>query len=87
MRVARSTHTEPYKILLGVLIDARQRAGVTQTELARRINRPQPYMSMVERGERRIDVIQFYAIVKALGADPEEVFRDLIAKLPEDVEV
>jgi transcriptional regulator with XRE-family HTH domain len=87
VRVARSTHTEPYKILLGVLIDARQRAGVTQTELARRINRPQPYMSMVERGERRIDVIQFYAIVKALGADPEEVFRDLIAKLPEDVEV
>lgn len=87
MRVARSTHTEPYKILLGVLIEARQRAGVTQTELARRINRPQPYMSMVERGERRIDVIQFYAIMKALGADPEEVFRELIAKLPEDVEV
>ena len=85
--MARSTHTEPYKILLGVLIEARQRAGVTQTELARRINRPQPYMSMVERGERRIDVIQFYAIMKALGADPEEVFRELIAKLPEDVEV
>ena len=87
MRVARSTHTEPYKILLGVLIDARKRAGVTQTELARRLKRPQPYMSMVERGERRVDVIQFYAIMKALGADPEEVFRELIAKLPDEVEV
>lgn len=87
MRVARSTHTEPYKKLLGVLIEARQRAGVTQTELARRLNRPQPYMSMVERGERRVDVIQFYAIIKALGADPEEVFRELIAKLPENVDV
>lgn len=87
MRVARSTHTEPYKILLGVLIEARQRAGVTQTELARRLKRPQPYMSMVERGERRIDVIQFYAIMKALGADPEEVFRELIAKLPDEVDV
>lgn len=87
MRVARSTHTEPYKILLGVLIDARKRAGVTQTELARRLKRPQPYMSMVERGERRIDVIQFYAIMKALGADPEEVFRELIAKLPDEVDV
>jgi len=87
VRVARSTHTEPYKILLGVLIDARKRAGVTQTELARRLKRPQPYMSMVERGERRIDVIQFYAIMKALGADPEEVFRELIAKLPDEVDV
>jgi transcriptional regulator with XRE-family HTH domain len=87
VRVARSTHTEPYKILLGVLIDARKRAGVTQTELARRLKRPQPYMSMVERGERRVDVIQFYAIMKALGADPEEVFRELIAKLPDEVEV
>ncbi|HYI38984.1 MAG TPA: helix-turn-helix transcriptional regulator [Allosphingosinicella sp.] len=85
--MARSTHTEPYKILLGVLIDARKRAGVTQTELARRLKRPQPYMSMVERGERRIDVIQFYAIMKALGADPEEVFRELIAKLPDEVDV
>lgn len=87
MRVARSTHTEPYKILLEVLIDARKRAGVTQTELARRLKRPQPYMSMVERGERRVDVIQFYAIMKALGADPEEVFRELIAKLPDEVDV
>ena len=87
MRVARSTHTEPYKILLEVLIDARKRAGVTQTELARRLKRPQPYMSMVERGERRVDVIQFYAIMKALGANPEEVFRELIAKLPDEVDV
>ncbi|HEX9963834.1 MAG TPA: helix-turn-helix transcriptional regulator [Allosphingosinicella sp.] len=85
--MARSTHTEPYKILLEVLIDARKRAGVTQTELARRLKRPQPYMSMVERGERRVDVIQFYAIMKALGADPEEVFRELIAKLPDEVDV
>lgn len=85
--MARSTHSEPYKILLEVLVETRQRAGVTQTELARRIKRPQPYMSMVERGERRIDVIQFYAIMKALGADPEEVFSDLIGKLPDKVDV
>lgn len=85
--MARSTHTEPYKILLEVLIEARQRADITQTELARRLNRPQPYVSMVERGERRVDVIQFYAIMKALGADPEAVFRELVAKLPDEVDV
>lgn len=42
---------------------------------------------MVERGERRVDVIQFYAIMKALDADPQEVFRELIGKLPDKVDV
>jgi transcriptional regulator with XRE-family HTH domain len=65
-----------------MLIEARTRAGLTQVELAARLGRPQPFISFVERGERRVDVIEFYAIMKALGADPEDAFRDLIAKLP-----
>jgi transcriptional regulator with XRE-family HTH domain len=70
-----------------MLIEARSNADLTQAELAKRIGRPQPFISLVERGERRIDVIQFYAIMKALGLDPEQAFRDLIAKLPEIHEV
>ncbi|MEA2885156.1 MAG: hypothetical protein QOH32_4412 [Bradyrhizobium sp.] len=85
--MARTFHTGPYKILLGMLIEARSNADLTQAELAKRIGRPQPFISLVERGERRIDVIQFYAIMKALGLDPEQAFRDLIAKLPEIHEV
>jgi len=85
--VARSTHSEPYKLLLEMLIEARMRAGVTQVELAARLGRPQPFISFVERGERRIDVIEFYAIMKALGADPERAFHELIAKLPDRLEI
>jgi transcriptional regulator with XRE-family HTH domain len=66
-----------------MLIEARNNADVTQAELARRIGRPQPFISLVERGERRIDVIQFYAIMKALGLDPEKAFHDLVARLPD----
>jgi transcriptional regulator with XRE-family HTH domain len=65
-----------------MLIEARTQAGVTQVELAARLGRPQPFISMVERGERRVDVIEFYAIMRALSADPESTFRELIAKLP-----
>lgn len=86
-RVARSTHSEPYKLLLGMLIEARTRAGVTQVELATRLGRPQPFISFVERGERRVDVIEFYAIMKALDADPEHKFRELIAKLPSHLQI
>ena len=85
--MARSVHSEPYKLLLEMLIDARTRAGVTQVELAARLGRPQPFISFVERGERRIDVIEFYAIMKALGADPEKAFRELIAQLPGRLEI
>jgi transcriptional regulator with XRE-family HTH domain len=85
--VTKSTHTEPYQLLLTMLVEARNRADVTQAELARRIGRPQPFISLVERGERRIDVIQFYAIMKALRLDPEQAFRELIAKLPPALEV
>ena len=70
-----------------MLIAARNRADLTLAELASRLGRPQPFISLVERGERRIDVIQFYAIMKALGIDPEQAFRDLIARLPEIPEI
>ena len=85
--MARSTHSEPYKLLLEMLIEARTRAGVTQVELAARLGRPQPFISFVERGERRVDVIEFYAIMKALGADPERAFHELIANLPDRLEI
>ncbi len=85
--MARSTHSEPYKLLLEMLIEARTRAGVTQVELAGRLGRPQPFISFVERGERRVDVIEFYAIMKALDADPEEAFRELISKLPNRLQI
>ena len=70
-----------------MLIEARTRAGVTQVELAARLGRPQPFISFVERGERRVDVIEFYAIMKALGMDPERAFHELIAKLPDRLEI
>jgi transcriptional regulator with XRE-family HTH domain len=70
-----------------MLIEARTRAGVTQVELAGRLGRPQPFISFVERGERRVDVIEFYAIMKALDADPEEAFRELISKLPNRLQI
>jgi len=80
--VSKSVFTPAYAILLETLIEARGRAGLTQAELARRLGRPQPFISYIERGERRIDVIEFYAIMKALGADPQNAFRSLVERLP-----
>lgn len=83
----KSVFTDAYRELLALLIETRKSAGVTQVELAQRLGRPQPFVSYLERGERRIDVIEFCAIAKALGAEPNMLFASLLRKLPEKIEI
>jgi len=83
----KSVFTGAYAILLDTLVSLRKESDVTQVELARRLGKPQPFVSYIERGERRIDVIEFYAIVKALGADPDAVFAGIVRKLPARVQI
>jgi hypothetical protein len=67
---AESVFTDEYAGLLLVLVATRRDAGVSQVELARRLGKPQPFISYIERGVRRVDLIEFYAITRAPGADP-----------------
>lgn len=62
-----SRTSEPLRDLL---IRAREAKGITQTKLAGKLGRPQSFVSNYENGQRRIDVIEFIQIAKALGLDP-----------------
>jgi transcriptional regulator with XRE-family HTH domain len=53
-----------------LLIEAREAANVTQTELANRLGHTQSFVSNYERGQRRLDVPEFILICRALGLDP-----------------
>lgn len=44
--------------MLGRLRAARLGAGLTQHEVAKRLGKPQSFVSKVEAGERRIDAIE-----------------------------
>jgi transcriptional regulator with XRE-family HTH domain len=85
--MAKSVFTDAYASLLEVLVATRKGAGVSQVELARRLGKPQNFVSYFERGERRVDVIEFYAITTALDVDPEHVFSQLVHQLPKRVEI
>lgn len=54
------------------LREMRLRAGLTQAALGRRLNHTQQWVYKYEAGERRLDVIEFIEIARAIGFDPGE---------------
>ena len=64
-----------YERCLGQLTGARQRAGITQTDLAARLGRPQSFVAKYEERERRLDVAEYLMIARELGADPYQLLR------------
>lgn len=59
-----------YELLRIMLIEAREEAGLTQVELGDKLKRPQSFVSKIERGLRRVDLLEFMEIAKAIGFDP-----------------
>ena len=68
-----------YKVVGSSLAGVRRSAGVTQKELARRLRKPQSFVSDYERGQRRVDLIEFLLIVAALKVDPHKVFAEIVS--------
>lgn len=53
--------------LLGLLKAVRTDAGLTQSQLARKLGQPQSYVSKYESGERRLDVLELRQVCLACG--------------------
>ena len=85
--LSKSLFSPAHTILRESLIEARQQAGLTQTELAGRLKKPQPFISAIERGIRRVDIVEFCAIMKALGKKPAEAFVAIERQFPERIEI
>ena len=60
---------------------------MTQADLATKLGKPQPVISNMERGIRRVDLIEFCAIARALGRRPGELFAEVESRLPERLDV
>jgi transcriptional regulator with XRE-family HTH domain len=73
----KSVFTPEYAHFAARIVELRKEAGLTQVELARRLGRPQSYVSKYERGERRLDVVEFLAVARALGTDAAVLVAEL----------
>lgn len=67
-----------HRAMIGLLVAARERAGLTQRQLATRLRRPHSFVGRMEAGERRVDVVEFIEIARVLGANPKELFEQLL---------
>jgi transcriptional regulator with XRE-family HTH domain len=60
------------------LAAAREAAGVTQRELARRLKRAHSFVGKIESGERQLNVLEFCDYVDVLDDDPAELLRRVL---------
>jgi transcriptional regulator with XRE-family HTH domain len=76
--MAASVHHPHYQLLLTLLKEARQQKKVTQIELAERVQNTQTFVSKMERGSRRLDMLELVEVLEALNVSPEAWFREFL---------
>jgi len=78
--MSKQLRSSRHRRVMAVLVEVRQRAGVTQRELARRLGRAHSYVGRIEGGDRRLDLPEFMQWCEVLGADPVEVLRRMVKR-------
>lgn len=73
----KSTNSEEYRALIAGMRAAREAAKVSQQELARRLGKPQSYISKAEMGERRLDVVEYLQFMRAIEGEPFVLLRQI----------
>ncbi|WP_431274334.1 helix-turn-helix domain-containing protein [Variovorax ureilyticus] len=73
----RGLQPNPHTKLRELLAQARDDAGLKQAQVAALLKRPQSFVSKYENGERKLDVIEFIEVCKALGVSPSTLIDQL----------
>lgn len=73
-----STLSDRHLALCTALKQARQRAHLSQRQLAKRLGRAHSFVAKIEAGDRHVKVIELYDLAVALGVDSRELLREVI---------
>ena len=76
-----------YRAVVAALKAARLEAGISQRQMALRLGKPPSFVNKIELIERRIDVLEFIAVAKAIGIPPAALIERLVQALPETFEI
>lgn len=72
----------PAHVKLGKwLAETRQTLGMSQVQFAKQVRKTQSFIAKTETGERRLDVVEFIELARALGTSPRKLFDRLLDRL------
>lgn len=74
----KSVHTPHYDEVRKKLVAMRKAAKLTHRQLADKLNREHSFVWRIEQGERRLDVVEFFWVCRALGQNPASVYAELV---------
>ncbi|MBI5970229.1 MAG: helix-turn-helix transcriptional regulator [Deltaproteobacteria bacterium] len=75
--MSKSIFSDSYNLLRTRLIKTREKKGLTQVDVATKLGKLQSYVSKYERGERRLDVVEFLEVTRVLGIEPYKILKEL----------
>jgi ribosome-binding protein aMBF1 (putative translation factor) len=71
--VMASFYPDLYQAALSLLVEAREKAGLSQADLAQRFGLGESFVASYEDGARLLDPAEYVAICRAIGVDPYEL--------------
>ncbi|MEX2605831.1 MAG: helix-turn-helix transcriptional regulator [Kiritimatiellia bacterium] len=74
----KTIHSREYQIVVDKLRSLRENAGMTQRDLAAKLDREHSFVWPMEKGERRLDVVEFHSVCQALGVKADKIYSGLV---------
>lgn len=76
--MTKSIYRREHRLLLELLLAARTKSGLTQGEVAAALGYAQSTLSHIERGSRRLDLIELLDYCRVVKADPRDLLDELL---------
>jgi transcriptional regulator with XRE-family HTH domain len=75
-----------YEAAIQAIVRLRHERGLSQRDVAERLGKPRSFVSKIESRERRLDIVEFVALARALQAEPTGLLALVLAALPDDLD-
>ena len=76
-----------YRAAIEAISSAREKLGISQRELARRLGKHPSFVNKIEQLERRLDILEFLAIAEAMEIDPAHLLTTVRADLSDVLQI
>ena len=77
--MSRTLGSPRQEALRRLLVAEREKAGLSQQELAEELKQHQSLVARIESGQRRIDVVEFLELAEVIGFDPARAVQKIKA--------